>query len=211
MDPQVTPRISAGELRCVRGGREIFSALTFAVAGGEALAVTGANGAGKSSLLRLLAGLIRPAGGRLAFDGGDVELTLGEQAHYLGHGDALKAALSVSENLDFWARYLGGDPAKGERALDRMGLGGLQGLPAAYLSAGQRRRLALARLLVVPRPVWLLDEPQAALDASGATLLAELMGEHLALGGLIVAATHAPLGLPGAAELRLGDRAEAVC
>ena len=196
-------RLSATDLRCQRGGRDVFTALSFSVGAGGALAVTGANGAGKSSLLRLLAGLLPPAGGRVEFAGGEAELTLGEQAHYLGHQDALKPSLSVGENLLFWARYLGGDEARTADALGRMGLGNAAHFPAAYLSAGQRRRLALARLLVVRRPVWLLDEPQAALDAAGSAALVALLREHLAGGGVIVAATHGPLGLPQAAELRV--------
>jgi heme exporter protein A len=187
----------------VRGGREVFSGLDFAVAGGEALAVTGRNGSGKTSLLRLIAGLLAPAGGTVAIEGGDAELTLPEQAHYLGHRDAQKPALSVIENLAFWRDFLGGEVADAADCLDRVGLAHALDLPAAYLSAGQRRRLSLARLLAVRRPVWLLDEPTTALDASGQTMFAGLMRDHLAGGGLIIAATHGPLGI-AATELRIG-------
>jgi heme exporter protein A len=195
-------RLEANGLACVRGGREVFSGLGFAVAGGEVLLVTGRNGSGKSSLLRLIAGLVRPAGGGLHLDGGNPELTIPEQAHYLGHQDAFKPSLTVTENLGFWSRYLGGAQPAPE-ALAAVGLAGLADLPAAYLSAGQRRRLSLARLMV-HRPVWLLDEPTSALDDDAQQILARLMRQHLANDGLIVAATHGPVGLDGTRELRLG-------
>ena len=196
-------RLLASGLKCVRGGREVFSALSFEAVAGELLAVTGRNGSGKTSLLRLIAGLLAPAAGSLMLDGGDAELTLPEQAHYLGHRDALKPALSVHENLQFWRDFLGGKPSDPAESLGRVGLAHAAHLPAAYLSAGQRRRLSLARLLVVSRPVWLLDEPTTALDATGQAMIAGLMRDHLASGGLIVAATHAPLGL-AAREMRIG-------
>jgi heme exporter protein A len=196
-------RLLASELACIRGGRTVFSGLSFTVAAGEVLLVTGPNGAGKSSLLRLLAGLLRIAAGRLELEGGDPDAPLGEQAHYLGHQDALKPSLAVAENLDFWARYLGSGAAT-TPALDAVGLGGIASLPAAYLSAGQRRRLSIARLIAVERPLWLLDEPTSALDATAQTMLASLMRKHLAGGGMILAATHGPVGLDGAKELRLG-------
>jgi heme exporter protein A len=197
-------RISASNLGCVRGSREVFRNVNFSLVSGEALAVLGRNGAGKSSLLRIIAGLLRLESGRLELDGGDPELTIPEQAHYLGHLDALKPALSVAENLAFWAGYLGIGPAAGDAALEAVGLAAIRDLPAGYLSAGQRRRLSIARLLAVPRPIWLLDEAAAALDQAAQTRLVELMRTHLAGGGLIVAATHAPLGLEAAQELRLG-------
>ena len=197
-------RLSGSGVSCVRGGREIFSGLDFAAASGEALAITGANGSGKTSLLRLIAGLLTAAGGSIDLEGGEAELTLSEQAHYLGHRDALKPVLSVLENLSFWRNFLGGEPFDADKSLAAVGLDHATHLPAAYLSAGQRRRLSIARLLALRRPVWLLDEPTSALDAAAQGLFARLMQEHLATGGLIVAATHAPLGVP-AKELRLGD------
>jgi heme exporter protein A len=197
-------RLTASDLTCVRGGRTVFRALSFALGSGEAVLVTGPNAAGKSSLLRLVGGLLRPQQGRIELAGADSELTIGEQAHYLGHQDALKPSLSVAENLAFWTAFLGAEAAKGEAALGAVGLDGLAHLPATYLSAGQRRRLSLARLVAVERPVWLLDEPTSALDAAGQAMLAGLMQAHLGRGGLILAATHGPIGLDRATELRLG-------
>ena len=197
-------RLRGSDLACVRGGREVFRGLAFTVEAGEALVVAGPNGAGKSSLLRMVAGLVRPQQGRLELEGGDMELTMAEQVHYLGHQDALKPSLSVRENLGFWAAFLGGDREKSDVALAAVGLGGLAQLPAIYLSAGQRRRLSLARLIAVERPIWLLDEPTSALDATAQAMLADLMRAHLAGRGLIVAATHGPIGLDGAKELPLG-------
>jgi heme exporter protein A len=192
-------------LLCVRGGREVFAGLNFSLADGEALVVTGRNGAGKSSLLRVIAGLVRLAGGRLKLDGGMPEATVAEQAHYLGHQDALKPSLSVAENLQFWADFL-----RVERgieiipALQAVDLAPLADLPAAYLSAGQRRRLSIARLVALKRPIWLLDEPTSALDVASQARLAGLMRGHLAGGGMIIAATHGPVGLDNPRELPIG-------
>jgi len=208
-------RLCARDLGCIRGGREVFAAVDFSLEEGETLAVTGPNGAGKTTLLRLIAGLLEPAGGRLELEGGAADTTLAEQAHYLGHRDALKPALTVRENLEFWYAFLGGGDAPARvrppphqrcaAALDTVGLGALARLPAAYLSAGQRRRLGIARLIAVPRPIWLLDEPHSALDLAGQQRLVELMRAHLAGRGMIVAATHGSLGLDGKA-LQLGAR-----
>jgi heme exporter protein A len=199
-------RLTAQGLKCVRGGRNIFSGLDFAVPAGQALAVTGINGAGKSSLLRIMAGLLPAADGAIRLEGGETELALAEQAHYLGHRDALKPALTVLENLDFWREFLGGEAIDGSASLETVGLGHAAHLPAAFLSAGQRRRLSLARLIAVNRPVWLLDEPTSALDTSGQAMVASLMSAHLRSGGIILAATHGPLGIP-AQELRIGGDA----
>lgn len=196
-------RLSAQGLRCVRSGRTVFEDVGFKAGSGEALAVTGPNGAGKSSLLRLIAGLLQAAEGQISLDSGHAELTLAEQAHYLGHRDPLKPALTVAENLQFWRYFLGGS-GDVVFALTKTGLSHAADLPAGFLSAGQRRRLSIARLLAVARPVWLLDEPTTALDAAGQAMITDVMRDHLASGGLIVAATHAPLGIE-AQELRLGQ------
>jgi heme exporter protein A len=199
-------RLSGHGVKCIRGGREVFSRLDFAASAGEALAVTGPNGAGKTSLLRQIAGLLAIPEGSIDFDGGDAELTLAEQAHYLGHRDALKPALSVMENLAFWRDFLGGEASDADESLAAVGLDHAAQLPAVVLSAGQRRRLSIARLLTVRRPIWLLDEPTSALDSAGQTMFAAVMQDHLARGGMIVAATHAPLGI-AARELRIGGAA----
>jgi heme exporter protein A len=196
-------RLSATDLACRRGGREVFAGVSFSIAGGESLTIRGRNGAGKSSLLRMEVGLVRIAGGRLALEGGDPELTIGEQAHYLGHLDALKPSLSVVENLRFWSDFLGAAAVDLGEPLRAVGLDALADLPAAYLSAGQRRRLSIARLLAVKRPLWLLDEPTSTLDAAAQTKLGEIMRAHLAGGGIMLAATHSPLQLEGTHELNL--------
>ena len=197
-------RLSASQLTVERGGRTVFSNLSFELDAGGSLTVMGPNGAGKSTLLRALAGLLPLAGGTISstpLSGG----TLAEQAHYIGHADALKGVLTVAETLEFLAAMLdaghGGMPAV--TALAEFGLSHAADLPVTYLSAGQKRRAALAKLLVVKRPVWLLDEPMTALDAASQALMAEIMAAHLAQGGMIVAATHARLDL-GGRELRLG-------
>ena len=197
--------LRAEDLACIRGGRLVYEGLSFEVSSGQALVLVGPNGSGKSSLLRQIAGLVERAEGGLTLEGGQDEMPVGEQAHYLGHLDALKAAFSVEETLRFWTSFLGGAEDV-LPALEAVRLGDLADLSVAYLSAGQRKRLALARLLVAPRPLWLLDEPSVALDKASTAMLAELMEAHLALGGLIVAATHLDLGLKSQLTLDLSPR-----
>lgn len=195
--------LTAEALACRRGGRAIFDGVGFCLGNGEAIALTGRNGAGKSSLIAMLCGRLRPEAGEIRFDGPD-EMPLAEAAHLVGHRDGLKTALTASENLRFAQNLLGSPGLAPADALATVGLPHAGPLPVGYLSAGQRRRVALARLLVASRPIWLLDEPMAALDVGSQAMLSQLMQSHLAAGGAILAATHGPLGLDGARELRIG-------
>ena len=189
--------LTAEKLVCVRGDKRLFEGLSFRVTAGQALAVEGANGAGKTSLLRLIAGFLAPAAGRLIVKTLESESDDGEERGkligWLGHLDGLKPQLTVMEQLNFFA-HLHGKTAN-VALLEQVGLARQADLPCRYLSAGQRRRLALARLLASARPLWLLDEPFAALDTSGQMLVANLMARHCGDGGIIIAATHDPLGL----------------
>jgi heme exporter protein A len=189
--------LTAEKLACTRGDRKLFDGLSFRVSAGQALAVEGANGAGKTSLLRMIAGFLAPAAGRIVLKTANVESddadARGKTIGWLGHQDGLKPQLTVREQLDFFARLYRGSVDAG--VLKQVGLERQAELPCRYLSAGQRRRLALARLLVSNRPLWLLDEPFAALDTSGQALVAQLMARHCGHGGIIIAATHEPLGL----------------
>jgi heme exporter protein A len=202
-EPAAVMELKAEGLACSRGGREVFRDISFKVPAGEALIITGRNGAGKSSLLRMIAGLVRIAAGRLSLNGGAADAPIGEQAHYLGHQDAMKPSLTVAENLQFWTSFFG-SRVDIRTALERLDLAALADLPAAYLSAGQRRRLSVARLVAVSRPVWLLDEPTSALDAPSQGRLSDIMRDHLVGGGIIVAAAHGAIGLERARELKLG-------
>ena len=199
-------RLIAEDLSGERGGQMVFAGVGFALAAGEVLAVTGPNGSGKSTLLRIVAGLLPLAGGSVRFDGGGEAFpTVASAAHYLGHLNAMKPTLTVTENLAFWREFCGDAEFDVEAALETVGLGAIGHLPYGYLSTGQRRRAAIARLLVNRRPVWLLDEPTAGLDAESERQFAALMKAHLASGGFIVAATHLPLGVEGAVELRMEE------
>ena len=201
------------DLTCTRAGRPVFAGLDFTLAEGAALVLTGPNGSGKSSLLRLMAGLLRPAAGALTWAGDAISDDW--EAHrarvrFIGHLDAVKPVLSLRENLAFCAGLHGpARPADLERGLAAFALEGLAEVPGRILSAGQRRRLALARLAVSPGTLWLLDEPTVALDSAAQADLAKLMTAHRAAGGCIVAATHMALALPGASALDLGRHAEA--
>ncbi len=188
-------RLVATQLSCRRGERALFAGLSFEIAAGEALLVTGPNGAGKSSLLRIVAGYLAAEAGRVALEGGEDDAPLASQCHYLGHRDGLRAALSVRENLAFFRALLGG-AGDSALALAAVGMAHLIDNPVATLSAGQRRRVALARLLVVPRPLWLLDEPTSALDRAGQEMVAACLESHLERGGLALVATHLPIAVP---------------
>ncbi|MDX8443722.1 heme ABC exporter ATP-binding protein CcmA [Mesorhizobium australafricanum] len=197
-------RLIAENLGGERGGEAVFSNIGFALDKGEALIVSGPNGSGKSTLLRVVAGLLPAAGGKvLVEDGGEAFPTVASASHYLGHLNAMKPALSVEENLGFWRAFHGEAALSVEEALETVALGGLGHLPFGYLSTGQRRRASIAKLLVSRRPIWLLDEPTAGLDKASEERFAGLMRGHLEDGGILVAATHLPLGLQGARELQM--------
>ncbi|MCF6114737.1 heme ABC exporter ATP-binding protein CcmA [Mesorhizobium muleiense] len=199
-------RLIAENLGGERGGEAVFSGINFALGKGQALIVTGPNGAGKSTLLRIVAGLLPVAAGRLLVEGGGEDFpSVASACHYLGHQNAMKTALSVAENLRFWRDFSGADFLSAEQALAMVGLDGIGHLPFGYLSTGQRRRAAIAKLLVSRRPLWLLDEPTAGLDKASEERFGRLMREHCSEGGIIIAATHLPLGLEGAQELRMGE------
>lgn len=195
-------RIIANDLACRRSGRLLFTGLSFSVESGQAIAISGCNGAGKSSLLAIICGRLKPAAGRLTLQGAE-DLSLAEYINVVGHREGLKAMLTAEENLAFARKMMGTPALCPMEALAKLDVDHLAKLPVAYLSAGQRRRVALARLFVTSRPVWVLDEPTTALDAGSQILLTGLMQEHLSNGGLIIAATHAPLKLDGALPLVL--------
>ena len=195
--------LQAHDLACWRGERLVFAGLGFTLAPGAALQLLGPNGAGKSTLLRVLAGLLPPFDGSVTWDGEDTRIEPAAHARrtrYLGHQDALKPALTARENLAFQARLAGGDV---DAALAAMDLTPLAELPARLLSAGQKRRLALARLALAPAPLWLLDEPTLGLDVASVARFGAMLAAHRAQGGAVLAATHLPLPLPDAGELRL--------
>lgn len=181
-------------LCCQRGGLPVSREHSFSVTPGEVLVLTGRNGSGKTTLLRTMAGYIAPLAGVVRIDADDPDTTLGHVAHYLGHRDGLRAALSASENLGFAQAILGPGRSVPE-ALARVGLPQVSEAAVGRLSAGQRRRVALARLLVSARPVWLLDEPTSSLDTASQGLVAEMIATHSAEGGLVIAATHLDLGV----------------
>ena len=200
--------LTAENLAARRGEDLIFVNVSFHLAAGEALVLTGKNGSGKSTLLRVVAGLLRPEKGTVIFR--DEESPQGrhpgEASHYLGHRNAMKNELTVAENLDFWRSFLGSPGTTGlplEDAAEAVGLPGITHLLFGYLSAGQQRRFAFAKLLVAHRPIWILDEPTAALDASADRLFAGLIEAHLAKGGIVLAATHQPLGLKNVQEMKM--------
>lgn len=202
-------RLIAENLGGERGGEIVFSSVGFELHDGQALIVTGPNGSGKSTLLRIVAGLLPAAQGSVRVaDAGEAYPSPASTCHYLGHQNAMKTALTVTENLDFWQRFTGEPRLAIGEALDVVGLGGIGHLPYGYLSTGQKRRISIAKLLINHRPIWLLDEPTAGLDKASEERFAALMTTHCAAGGIVVAATHLPLGIE-AQELRMGEAAGA--
>ena len=201
-------RLAVQDLTISRGDLVLAEELSFAVESAGALVVLGENGSGKSTLLRTLAGLHAPDRGDVFFAIEGERAPIPEHAHYLGHSNAMKSDLSVRENLTFWSSMLGEGEREGEALLEEaaeaLGIAPLLDLPHGYLSAGQRRRAALARLWVAPRPLWLLDEPTAALDRRSEIIVRDMIEAHRVEGGMVVAATHAPLNLADAARLVMG-------
>ena len=201
--------LTAENLSVRRGEDPIFMNIYLKLTGGEALVLTGPNGSGKSTLLRVLAGLLRPETGSVTIAGKGLEegVRACEACHYLGHRNAMKTELTVFENLSFWKNFLGdfhgGTGIDIETAAEAVGLSGITHLPFGYLSAGQQRRFAMAKLLVAWRPVWILDEPTAALDIDADHMFTGLVKAHLGKGGIVLAATHQSLGLEGAQEMRM--------
>lgn len=193
-------------LAAFRGDRLIFDNISFTLAAGGAVILVGENGAGKTTLLRLLAGFVPRAAGQLLWDGADALDDLashGRRVAWLGHQDAVKPGLTVAENLDAWRRGAGDRLSARNAALDALGLGDFAEVPGRMLSAGQRRRVAISRLLLADAPLWLLDEPTTALDAASVVRLGTVLADHRAAGGMVIAATHLDLPLPGAARLSL--------
>lgn len=201
--------LTAENLSARRGDDFIFMNVSLKLTDGEALILTGPNGSGKSTLLRVLAGLLSPESGtiKIAGEGVEKDARAAEASHYLGHRNAMKQELTVAENLRFWKEFLGdingGKSVSIEEAAEIVGLAGITHLPFGYLSAGQQRRFAMAKLLVAWRPIWILDEPTAALDANADRMFTGLVQAHLGKGGIVLAATHQPLGLENARELRM--------
>jgi heme exporter protein A len=187
-------------LAAARGLRVLFEGLSFSLSAGESLELRGANGSGKSTLLRILAGLTRQHAGEVRYSGAGEEA----ERHFLGHLDAVKPSETAIEQARFWARYFGRPVAEADAAMKRVGLSSRNAVPGRGLSAGQKRRLALTRLLIEPRAIWLLDEPTAALDTQGRALVGELVGEHRARGGMVIAAVHGD-GFAGSRVLDLAD------
>lgn len=188
-------------------GAPVFADLSFEAAAGDVILLRGANGSGKTTLLRTIAGFIAPDRGQIRLDGGDPDETVGTQSHMVGHLNAIKSRLTVAENLVDWNRILGGGPADLTAALAAFDLEQLADFPVGYLSAGQKRRTALARLLVARRPLWLLDEPTTALDTDNARLVSAAIMAHAARGGIVMAATHLALGIVNARTLDLTPHA----
>ncbi len=191
-------QLVAENLACDRGDTRIFEGLSFSIGAGEGMLVTGPNGAGKSTLLRVLAGLLPLTAGSVELDVG----TIAAHSHYLGPLNGMKAALTVTENLAFWRIYYGSGTITVEQALEQVGLAHVLDAPFSYLSTGQKRRVAIARLLLNDRPLWLLDEPTSGLDKEAEKLFADLVAEKIRNEGIVVAATHLPIDVAGMKHLR---------
>jgi len=196
-------KLSGHNLSCERGGRTVFSGLNFSVGSGEMLVLRGANGAGKTSLLRVIAGLNEVAEGDLVFQSGDDDEPIAQYSQFIAHQDAFKPALTVEENLQFWSDFFSGGDV--QLALEAFSLERLAGFSAALLSAGQKRRLALGRLAMIDRPIWLLDEPTVGLDTASVKQLQTLMRKHLDNNGIIIATTHIALGIKQAKVLDFSE------
>lgn len=199
-------RLIVEGLSVERGGDAILTDIGFSLGDGEALLVTGPNGAGKTTLMRAIAGLLPVTSGTIRVEDADGTADISSTAHFLGPINAMKTALSVSDNLRFWQDFAGDADRTVAAALEAVGLPGIGHLPFGVLSTGQKRRVAIARLLLSRRPLWLVDEPTAGLDRRAEQAFSALLKAHLAGGGLLVASTHLPLGLDGARELVLGGR-----
>ncbi|CAN7157752.1 heme ABC exporter ATP-binding protein CcmA [Brucella pseudogrignonensis] len=198
-------RLGAENLAGERGGETIFAGLSFEVLSGEALIVTGPNGSGKSTLLRIICGLLAPEAGKVELSEDRAALPVRAACHYLGHQNAMKPALSVRENLLFWQKFNGSARFDIDEALEAVDLPGVEHLPFGYLSTGQKRRVSIAKLLISYRPLWIVDEPTAGLDKASESRFAELMRDHMRDGGMVIAATHIPLGLEGVRTLDMAQ------
>jgi len=205
MITQPAIQLIVNDLAVLRGTRIVFEGLTLSVKAGQALTVIGPNGAGKTTLLRCIAGFLPAANGMIRLEGADDERSIGEHCHYVGHLNGIKPALTVSENLVFATEFLNADRQNAARAAEQLALAELEDIPAGYLSAGQKRRLGLARLVCAPRPLWLLDEPAVSLDTASQGILGSLVSNHLGEGGIVLAVTHAPLGWSQAEIFNFSD------
>ncbi len=198
-------RLRLQDLTVIRGERVLIENLELTISAGTSLLLEGANGSGKTSLLRAVAGLLRPHRGTVRIERSDkADCPVAEHAHFVGHADGVKGNLTIGENLDFWRRFMGGGSG-GAETLDLFGLRDLGDVPVHFLSAGQKKKVGLARLMVAPRPLWLLDEPSVSLDTSACKVLADMMQKHVDDGGMLVAASHADLGIDFDQRCRLGS------
>jgi heme exporter protein A len=212
MSPSPAARFAGRDVACRRGERLVFAGLSFALGAGAALLLTGPNGSGKSSLLRLTAGLLPPERGALLWDGAPISddpAAHRARLHFVGHHDMVKPTLTVAETARFWGGLRGAGAAEAEKALEGFRLAALADTPCRFLSAGQKRRLNLARLLASPAPLWLLDEPSTGLDRESTADLERMIARHRDTGGIVVVSTHVPLALDEPERLELAPFARA--